>query len=198
MENLRAFIKSYWDYYLEIENQFLESKKFVAFAKTNEKTFSIEYLKLYQAVCSEIDVVGKEIACAVDSSFKIDNHTNIKKWGYVIQQHFPELKNTVVIFNDEPFQPFENWEYENYTTKNGRKGLRVIKNKTTITWWKDYNKVKHQRIGLITNTENFCLANQKNLILAYSALYAIETVYINQFTVNKDVKIESSKLFKLK
>lgn len=198
MENLRAFIKSYWDYYLEIENQFLESKKFVAFAKTNEKTFSIEYLKLYQAVCSEIDVVGKEIACAVDSSFKIDNHTNIKKWGYVIQQHFPELKNTVVIFNDEPFQPFKNWEYENYTAKNGRKGLRVIKNKTTITWWKDYNKVKHQRIGLITNTKNFCLANQKNLILAYSALYAIETVYINQFTVNKDVKIESSKLFKLK
>ena len=76
--------------------------------------------------------------------------------------------------------------------------MRVIKKKTTITWWKDYNKVKHQRIGLITNTENFCLANQKNLILAYSALYAIETVYINQFTVNKDVKIESSKLFKLK
>ena len=171
----------------------------MAFAKTNEKTFSVEYLKLYQAVCSEIDVVGKEIACAVDSSFKIDNHTNIKKWGYVIQQHFSELKNTVVIFNDEePYQPFENWEYENYTAKNGNKGLRVIKKKTTITWWKDYNKVKHQRIGLITNTENFCLANQKNLILAYSALYAIETVYINQFTVNKDVKIESSKLFKLK
>ena len=108
MENLRAFIKSYWDYYLEIENQFLESKKFVAFAKTNEKTFSVEYLKLYQAVCSEIDVVGKEIACAVDSSFKIDNHTNIKKWGYVIQQHFSELKNTVVIFNDEePYQPLD-------------------------------------------------------------------------------------------
>lgn len=199
MKNLQAFVKSYWNYYLEIETQFLESKKFVAFDETNAKTFSVEYLKLYQAVCSEIDVVGKEIACAVDSSFKIDNHTNIKKWGYVIQQHFPELKNIVVIFNDEKeFQPFVNWEYEIYIAKNGNKGLKVSKNKTTITWWKDYNKVKHQRIGLITDTKNFCLANQRNLILAYSALYTIETIYINQFIIDKDVKIESSKLFKLK
>lgn len=57
MDNLKAFIKSYWEYFLEIEEQFLESKKFVAFDNVNSKTFSIEYLKLYQAVCSEINVL---------------------------------------------------------------------------------------------------------------------------------------------
>lgn len=76
MSDLRAFVKSYWDYYLEMEAQFLDSKKFVAFDDTNAKTFSVEYLKLYQAVCSEIDVVGKEIACNVDAAFKVDNNTN--------------------------------------------------------------------------------------------------------------------------
>lgn len=198
MDNLKAFIKSYWEYFLEIEEQFLESKKFVAFDNANSKTFSVEYLKLYQAVCSEIDVVGKEIACAMDSSFETRN-ANIQKWGYVIQKHFPELKNTLIIFNDETeVHPFKDWEYEKYTDQKGRKRLRVLDEKPTITWWRDYNKVKHQRIGLITNTKNFCLANQKNLILAYSALYAIETLYINSLDNNNNVTIEPSKLFKLK
>lgn len=199
MGNLRTFIKSYWDYYIEIEAQFLESKKFVAFDKANYKTFSVEYLKLYQAVCSETDVVGKEIACAVDSSFKIDNYTNIKKWGYAIQQYFPELKDVVVIFNDEiEVQPFLDWEYEAFITKDGKNCLRIVDGKNTITWWNNYNKVKHQRIGLVTDTNNFCLANQNNLILAYAALYAIEITYINRISDDIDVKIEPSKLFKLK
>lgn len=198
MDNLKPFIKSYWEYFLEIEEQFLESKKFVAFDDANSKTFSVEYLKLYQAVCSEIDVVGKEIAYAMDSSFESQN-ANIQKWGYVIQKHFPELKNTLIIFNDETeVHPFKDWEYEEYTDKKGRIRLRVLDGKRTITWWRDYNKVKHQRIGLITNTKNFCLANQKNLILAYSALYAIETLYINSLDNNNNVTIEPSKLFKLK
>lgn len=134
----------------------------------------------------------------MDSSFKTKK-ANIQKWGYVIQKHFPELKNTLIIFNDESeIHPFKDWEYEEYTDKKGRIGLRILDGKQTITWWKDYNKVKHQRIGLITNTKNFCLANQKNLVLAYSALFAMETMYINSLDNNNDITIEPSKLFKLK
>ena len=199
MNDLKVFIKSYWDYFLEIEEQFLETKKFVDYDKINSKTFSIEYLKLYQAVCSEIDVVGKEIACSVEPSFKIDRNTNIKKWGYIIQNKFPSLKNIHIIFNDEiEIYPFKNWEYEEFIDKKGRRGLRIVGNKQAITWWRDYNKVKHQRIGLVTNTKNFCLANQENLILAYSALYLIEIMYIDSFDCKNDIDIKPSKLFKIK
>ena len=62
MANLQSFIKSYWEYFLELEEQLIETKRYVAFDKANAKTYSIEYLKLYQAVCSEIDVVAKEIS----------------------------------------------------------------------------------------------------------------------------------------
>ena len=80
MADINLFIKSYWDYFLELEEQFIETKRFVAFDKANSKSYSIEYLKLYQAVCSEIDVVGKEIAVAVNPTFKIDKNTkNIVK-----------------------------------------------------------------------------------------------------------------------
>ena len=71
MNDLKLFIKSYWEYFLELEEQFLETKRFVAFDKANAKAYSIEYLKLYQAICSEIDVVGKEIAVAINPQFRL-------------------------------------------------------------------------------------------------------------------------------
>ena len=57
MRNVREFVKSFWSYYLELERQFLETKRYVEFSENNSKAYSVEYLKLYQAICSEIDTV---------------------------------------------------------------------------------------------------------------------------------------------
>ena len=77
--NIDTFLKSYWSYYLELENQFVATKKFVEFDISNHATYSIEYLKLFQAVCSEIDVVAKILAEEYDESFKKIKNTNIQK-----------------------------------------------------------------------------------------------------------------------
>lgn len=201
MDNSQQFIKSYWEYFLELENQFFETRRFVAFDRENAKTYSIEYLKLYQAVCSEIDVVGKEIAIAVNPLFKIDKNTNIRKWGYEIQQAFPTIKDLEVIFNgEEMLQPFKNWEYElnSNTTKDGKKRttLCIKGKKETIVWWRNYNEIKHRRIGLVEGTKNFCLANQGNLIQALSALYILETLYMMHYIKNNK-QVQNSRLFAL-
>ena len=201
MVDLKLFLKSYWEYYLELEEQLIETKRFVAFDKANAKAFSIEYLKLYQAVCSEIDVVGKEIASAVNPSFKIDNNTNIKKWGYEVQQHFPLLKDRKVLFvGEEIFQPFKNWEYE-YNTISTKKGtrseLRIKDAKETMVWWRNYNEIKHRRIGLVEGTKNFQLANQQNLIQAFAALYILETLYIEELESKEKANRHGSRLFKM-
>ncbi len=78
MGNVRAFIKNFWSYYLELERQFIETRRYVEFSAENNKAYSVEYLKLYQAICSEIDAVGKEIAADVVSGFVVDTDTNIK------------------------------------------------------------------------------------------------------------------------
>ncbi len=200
MGDLKLFIKSYWEYFLELEEQFIETKRFVEFDSANAKAYSIEYLKLYQAVCSEIDVVGKEIAIAVNPSFKIDHKTNIKKWGYEIQQKFPQIKDITIKFNDESIiQPFVNWEYETYTivdkNKRSRTALRIKDNKETIVWWRNYNEIKHRRIGLVEGSKNFQLANQNNLILAFSALFLLETLYMNNFKDFASNSIKASELF---
>lgn len=202
MSDLKQFIKSYWEYFLELEEQFIETKRFVEFDKANAKSYSIEYLKLYQAVCSEIDVVGKEIAAAINPHFKIDNNTNIKKWGYEIQIKFPNIKNIVILFNDEDnLQPYKDWEYEKCTTvdKNGKKRnvLKIKDDKKTIRWWQNYNAIKHRRIGLVEGTKNFQLANQSNLILALSALFVLEMLYITSFSEYENAQINKSKLFSM-
>lgn len=43
---VNIFIKSYWNYYLELEDQFIATKKFVEFDASNSATYSVEYLKL--------------------------------------------------------------------------------------------------------------------------------------------------------
>ena len=196
---LQQFIKSYWSYYLELESQFIETKRYVEFGQDNAKTYSVEYLKLYQAACSEIDVVGKEIAQSVNPNFCIDNRTNIQKWGYEIQQQFPLIKDMQVSFvHEQTVHPFHNWEYEIYTNKKGSHNLRLVGGvKNVIPWWTSYNKVKHQRIGLVTGTQNFPLANQKNLILAFSALFLMETLFIQWLIANESTQIEfeESRLF---
>ena len=62
VSEFNIFAKSYWSYYLELEEQIVLSKKYVEFDETNHKTFSSNYLLLIQAICSEIDVVGKALA----------------------------------------------------------------------------------------------------------------------------------------
>ena len=175
---LEKFLKSYWEYFLELEHHVLETKRFVEFDLANKNTYSVEYLKLYQAICSEIDVVGREIACERTPKFKAENAT-IKKWGFEVQSRFPEIDGVEVVFNGEIIlQPFRDWKYETYKDSKGRLGLRVVDKKETITWWRNYNDVKHQRVGLIKGTKNYAKANQWNLINALSALYILETKFI--------------------
>lgn len=178
MLSVESFLKNYWNYFLEIEAQLYQTKKYVEFDSQNGNAYSLEYLQLYQAVCSEIDVIGKELALCVCDGFEVNNITNIKKLGYAIQQAFPELKNSLVVFYDYLIQqPFKNWEYIKSPSvdKNGnvRHSLKLV-NEKAIPCWREYNNVKHQRVGLVSGSKNYCKANQKNLLLAFSALYVFE------------------------
>ena len=179
-ELFNRFMRSYWDYYLELEDQFLKTKKYVAFDIYNKNTYSIEFLKLMQAVCSEIDVVAKEIASALEPSFKIDNSTNIQKWGYVLQNKLPQILSSEVVFNhDIRVTPWTNWIYEQYRDKNNALRYRLKGNAKTPSWWRDYNAAKHRRTEIRGDGyTNFTKANFLNLINCYAALYILENEYV--------------------
>lgn len=68
------FCSVFWRYYLALEKDFMETERFVSFDLgdnylysvdgndlENSNVYSIEYIKQYQAIVSEIDVLLKEI-----------------------------------------------------------------------------------------------------------------------------------------
>ena len=196
---LSLFIRSYWDYYLDLEDEFLQTKKYVDFDVYNKNTYSVEFLKLMQAVCSEVDAVAKEVASSLESTFKIDNTTNIKKWGFVLQNKLPQILTTEVVFNHSiRVIPWENWMYEQYRDKNNTLKYRLKGNSKTPSWWLAYNDVKHQRTRLANNGHaNYTKANLMNLIRSYAALYVLESEYINTMYGDQEPTdgIKNSKLF---
>ena len=173
------FLKNYWKYFLQLENEFYATEKYVAFSKHNDRTCSMEYLLIYQAVCSEIDTLGKAIVKYHDPSFKIDYKTSLKIWGYEYQKYYPDIENTKVVFNSTSYYiPWKNWKYQ---IKQGKKrgNLALCAGKKTPKWWLDYNAVKHSRaFDIGGDNTNFILANQKNVIFSMSALYAMEVLFM--------------------
>ena len=168
-------VKSYWFYYLELENEFLSTRKYVEFNPINYGTYSIEYLKMYQTVCSEIDTIGKEMAQAANPSFNVDEKkNNITKWWYEIEENYKlptnnempkEYRKSCSLIKDKQVKLLGEWElipWENFDVEmvksNNKKGetrtyTRLSKNEgkdsKTPSWWSAYNSVKHHRTGRI-------------------------------------------------
>lgn len=197
--NAKVFIKSYWNYFLELEEQFISTKRFVEFDTSNFTTYSLEYLKLLQAVCSEIDVVAKILAEEYTFTDKKPDLKTIQKWGYYLQLIYPDIENISVIFNaDYSLCPWHNWGYEKYLNKRNAWCYRLCTGKEAPFWWTAYNKVKHERTSHYRNGKpNYIRANQKNLIYALAALFILESLYLNSCEEEIRKSYIKSKLFQL-
>lgn len=193
--NIKDFTKNYWSYYLRLENEFLSTLKYVEFEKANYKTYSLEFLKMYLSVCSEIDVVGKCLASSVNPQFKIDKHTGLNKWWMEIQDkkiNGKTLNDVEVNFIDiEEIKP-----WDNYRVEFGKRNRCVLSNGSrTPQWWCDYNSVKHARSSFNDGIRNYSKANLFNLSRAFSALYVLEKGFMEFVDKENLSLIEHSHLF---
>lgn len=194
----KQFIINYWLYYRELEDEFLFTNKYVCLHENNFKTYSIEFLKLYQAICSEIDVIGKAMAVYINDKFKPeDRANNIYKWWYEIQNKYTisssnegsneneEKKlnqNTEFFLDTIEITPWKDFEIEVYFDADGHKRFR-LKNCKVPSWWTDHNKVKHNRTSKNmedTSKLNYCKANLGNVCYALAALYTLEKAYMQK------------------
>lgn len=171
----------YWKYYISLEEQFLETARYVEFDYINNgKTYSMEYLKLFQAVCSEIDVIGKILASITDPTYKPTNTTGMNEWWYYIFTKDASIESrTCNLFGEHILQPWKDYIVVQNTNPNAKK---YVLNDTaspkgkTPSWWKDYNSVKHNRTGHYQKyATNYTKANLKNLFYAFAALFILES-----------------------
>lgn len=199
LSEISKFVSSYWNYYLELEEAFKHTQKYVAFDRHNDRTYSVEYLKLIQAVCSEIDVVAKEIAEHFDPDFcTIQRHT-ISHWGYVLINNMPQIAKARIHFtNGYVVKPWDKFGYTQYSDKKGNIRYKLLPNCDTPSWWSDYNKMKHQRTSRNADGEiNFVKANLKNMVLSLAALYSMEWLYMWSIHTEFGPKIVESSVFDL-
>ena len=216
-ELFKRIVKSYWEYYRELEDEFLQTRRYVDFSKRNYSTFSIEFLKLYQAVCSEIDVLGKAMASIADSSFKAeDKQNNILKWWFIIQNAFVVSEEAFSKLNPAPSTmqislidykcfllddieviPWKGFIVEQRINKRQSVYFTPVEGSAVPSWWKDYNSVKHNRISLSSTMINYEKANLGNLIYAFSALYILEKAFLDTVGEKDDLQtfIDYSRLF---
>lgn len=202
-KRFRVFERSYWQYYLELEEQLMRTRRYIAFDEVNFNTYSIEYLKLYQAVCSEIDVVGKEIAFQIDSSLhQQKGHIVLNRWWYVVLPEFGDaLKNgEVTFYRTYSLSPWKNFETVKSINKKQSVCYVLADSAKTPTWWAAYNKVKHQRTSIDKHTNRiyFTKANLRNVSNAYAALYLLEKNYLFTIANKGDIEtLDASKLFEI-
>lgn len=165
----KEFCKHHWEYYLVLEKDFLQSERYVSFELGenylydgiehddcgNSTTFSDEFIKQYQAICSEVDVILKSICTEFGNPTADD-----MKHGYTptILQTWENIITQKVKFKDIELQPFSNWKQApDYKSPD---------------WWKPYNKVKHERV------HNYRKANLKNVVNALAGLYVLENYFV--------------------
>ena len=177
------FISKYWNHYLILEEDFIKTNRYVDLDESNFKVYSVEFLKQLQAICSEVEALFKEISgiTAIKGTFTINDYAKFilskDSWMSDIVE-----KNINIKRKDIRLTPFKNWD-ENRASKS-------------LSWWKDYNSVKHNRII------NYKKANLKNVLDSLSALYLLEMYLLKKVCKEKNNKNdipdrESNLTFKL-
>lgn len=166
------FMKDFWNYYIMLENDFRKTIAYVELDEINFKTFSKEYIKLYQSICAEMDVIFK-VVCG----FNTDAYKNIINYSTELLGEFPDIVDVKikVLYSDIELQPFKNWQKEE-----------------SIAWWTAYNKVKHNRV------DNAKDGNLKNILTSLSALYLLEKYLIKKSKYFPDSPDKESSLFAIK
>lgn len=143
--------------YLRLEKDFIEALNYVEFAEDNYSTYSIEFEKMLLSICSEVDVLCKLLCKEIrpsESPSKILEYAPIL-CGYsgfsASEVRFERIKKTFLPFKDLTLTD-------------------------TPSWWKAYNKVKHER----TSDDNYKKGNLENVFLALVGLYALNRQYFKK------------------
>lgn len=168
----------YLKYYNELSNLLYETEPYIALDSLNFQAFSIKYNWLLQSVCSEVDVLMKEITLQIDPNRKRSSINDCKQ---VILQKYQGIEKLKVTISGKDFDvvPWENWGSEN------------------PFWWSLYNNVKHHRADRDAEQDvpYFKLANQKCVIYAFAGLYILEWCLLSAYGLTDEEKEEAKRKY---
>lgn len=139
----------YWDYFLSLEADLIESSRYVEFTQANFDAYSIHFARLVMAVSAEIDSVAKAFCKQIDPN---SGATNILEYAGKILGRYPKITDVGTVSHKYgiTITPWEMWS--SYDSPD---------------WWQAYNGIKHNR------ALNFHTATLKNSLTSLSGLLVL-------------------------
>ena len=187
------FEKTFWNYYLELEREYLEIEHIIPFDETNYNTFSYKYLDLLWAICSEIDVLFKEYIKIIGYATDLDDNGN-PLYNMIQYEKFVE----------EKVQTFKNEEITCYNPKFYKKKIYPYSGWTsrkTPKWWQVYNKIKRDKEQNFEGKKAYKSVNQINVLNALGGLFQLNLYIFENLEYEGGIRLivplPESKLFKL-
>ena len=172
------FPNTFWRYYLIIEADFMKVSRYIEFDDDNMSCHSIEFVRLYQTICSEFEAVCKEYCKYINNingnTSKADKDMDMNYYKQIIPPHNKLIQNIQVEWRNlhKTFTPLNAWDVK------------------PPDWWKLHQKVKHNR-----NTE-FKLANLENTINSLAGLYVLELSFYKELhTASPGIPLYDSDVF---
>lgn len=166
------FRNLYWNYYIQLENDFFSYSPYCEIDPCNDNAFSVKYLQLLLSICGEIDSICKTFCEVLDNDFDPDT-AGIDNYISILRKEYPTFateKVKIVGYKYREVQP-----------------LKSIAHGYAPNWWQDYNAIKHHRDQERNGKANYKYANQKNVIEALGALYVlVEYWAAKNFVITKE------------
>jgi hypothetical protein len=143
----------HWNYFLAIEDDFINTSRYVEIVLDNKETYSVEYTKIILSVASEVDVLLKQIYLSLGYKKK---NPNFKDYCNIAKDKLKSLITEQLCLEQYglTLDPFSEWE-----------------NDGQPSWHIAYNNLKHNR------TLNYKDANLENALLSVGALYTTVVHY---------------------
>lgn len=181
------FENKFWSFYINLEEEFLEIEKIIPYDKINKNTFSYKFMGLLLSICAEIDFTFKMFIESKDDSFSRRNFDDYERF---VENYYHDFKNSEVKgyknrFRDLRCKPFKYWRCGD-----------------APKWWQVYNKIKHNRIKIKEDENEWYLyANQKNVLKALGALFILNMYFYRECVDDLEkecvVPLPQSRIFNL-
>lgn len=138
-----------WPFYFSLEQDVLKLSRYIEFDRSNFQVHSIELLRLYLSICSEVDVVLKQVCQRLTGKTDARNIIDYQK---LIAPELPQLfeERAVCARFNIVLEPWKGWTADK-----------------SPDWWRSYNDVKHNR------SEHYNKAKLGNVLESLAALYLV-------------------------
>ena len=153
----RGIFEMYWSYYLSLEDMYKLTSRYVAHAERNKLTYSDEFTKIILLSCSEIDSLLKVI-CECKNIAKAGKYYNMTSYAKALE--CSEMSNFVLRSYSAHAGTMD---YHSSVFATPFDMLDSNKKNGGLSWWEDYQKLKHNRLkyaekGNLLNATNSMVA----------------------------------------